>query len=66
MAKFIPDSVVRTLAVCGATTIIGFILGAVHEHGRWSVIDDIYHKHNGFVVIPDVTDEEGNFFKDQD
>lgn len=66
MAKMIPNSVITTLAVMGATSIIGFIAGVIHEHGRWSVIDDIYHKYNGFIVIPDETDEQGNWLKDQE
>lgn len=66
MAKIIPDKVVTMFAIMGATSVVSFIAGAIHEHGRWSAIDDIYHKYNGFVVIPDETDNEGNWFKDQD
>ena len=56
----------NTLIGLGAITLIGGILDMVHEHGRSSAIDDIYHKHNGWVVIPGVTDEEGKFYKDEE
>ena len=66
MAKVIPDRAIMIAAILGVANVVGLVLGAVHEHGRWSAIDDIYHKYNGFVVIPDETDTEGEWFKDQD
>lgn len=56
----------NTLVALGAITFIGGILDMVHEHGRFSAIDDIYHKHDGWVVIPGVTDEKGKFYKDEE
>lgn len=54
----------NSLMCVGLITVVGFIVRVIHDHGRYAAIDDIYNKHNGWVVIPGYTDKDGNFYKD--
>lgn len=58
------DGIKSSLMWVGLISAISFIVKGIHDHGRWSAIDDIYNKHNGWVVVPGYTDEDGNFYKD--
>lgn len=58
------DGINRNLMLVGIIAAVSFVVKGVYDYGRYTAVDDIYHKHNGYVVVPGYTDEDGNFYKD--